>query len=62
MRTWIVTSALTLGAVIGACASGQPTSPGELAADFGGTWVNHPDTTLSAQKGKVVFVEVWRTW
>ena len=32
------------------------------ATDFGGTWINHPTTTLADLKGKVVLLEFWRTW
>jgi len=35
---------------------------GEKAADFGGKWINHADTTLEALRGRVVLIEFWRTW
>lgn len=35
---------------------------GEKAADFGGKWLNHADTTLEALRGRVVLIEFWRTW
>jgi hypothetical protein len=35
---------------------------GSPAPDFEGTWVNHPDSSLSELAGRIVFIEVWRTW
>ena len=35
---------------------------GDIAPDFEGTWINHPDTSLADLSGHLVFVDVWRTW
>jgi hypothetical protein len=35
---------------------------GDIAPDFEGTWLNHPDTSLADLTGRIVFIEVWRTW
>jgi hypothetical protein len=35
---------------------------GSPAPDFGGTWFNHPDSSLGQLAGRIVFIEVWRTW
>ena len=35
---------------------------GDPAPNFEGTWLNHPDTSLEALGGRIVFIEAWRTW
>lgn len=65
MRSLLLAAGLACGLLALACASGGNGGHplvGQAAPDFGGTWLNHPDTTLSALAGKVVLVEVWRTW
>jgi hypothetical protein len=35
---------------------------GDMAPDFEGKWLNHPDSSLAELSGRIVFIEVWRTW
>jgi hypothetical protein len=60
MKTLAVTAAL-----LGALATGGTdvkVAVGSPAPDFEGTWFNHPDSSLSKLGGRIVFIEVWRTW
>ena len=68
MHTSMLRRALAAAALLSALASG-PLAPearaagvGDNAPDFGGTWINRADTTLADLKGRVVFIEFWRTW
>lgn len=60
MKTLAVTAAL-----LGALATGGEdvkVAVGSPAPDFEGTWFNHPDSSLVELGGRIVFIEVWRTW
>jgi|GEM_PF-5283474 len=35
---------------------------GDPAPSFAGKWLNHPPATLQDLAGRIVFIEVWRTW
>ena len=35
---------------------------GDMAPNFEGEWLNHPDSSLADLAGRIVFIEVWRTW
>src|SRR5262249_10358553 len=56
---------LLLAALLGATLSkGDAISVkvGDIAPDFEGKWINHPDTSLADLSGHLVFIDVWRTW
>jgi hypothetical protein len=60
MKTLALTAAL-----LGALATGPSdvkVAVGSPAPNFEGTWFNHPDTSLANLAGRIVFIEVWRTW
>ncbi len=35
---------------------------GDPAPQFEGEWMSYEDTSLAELRGKVVFIEFWRTW
>jgi hypothetical protein len=47
-----------------AVAPGEKIVPleGDPAPLFEGKWMSYEDTSLAQLKGKLVFIEFWRTW
>jgi hypothetical protein len=56
----LAAAAVAVAAVAGAAVAAP--AVGDPAPDFGGTWFNHPSTTLADLRGRVVLVEFMRTW
>jgi hypothetical protein len=63
-RRALALAALLATLVAGPLADAASAAPsvGDKAPDFGGTWINRANTTLAELRGRVVFIEFWRTW
>ena len=60
MKLWLL--AAVLGGALSVGSESVAVKVGDMAPNFEGTWLNHPDASLADLSGRIVFIEVWRTW
>jgi len=60
---WAATLVLSLPAPWASAGDDVRATLGDPTPNFAGKqWYNHPDATMAALEGKVVLMEIWRTW